>query len=160
MNTIDLIKIILGASLMTTTLISIISLSAKTWIVERIKFALQKEYTQFNTDLQWEVKVRERAERVAEYISLARSLRKNSTEEEYRKANRLSWELAMWLPDEIYCKMVQSIVYPDEFNNEFTVIIAVRKLLLNDKAGNLTEHQIAHHGPGIGESAQNHPSTI
>lgn len=73
---------------------TLISLIAKTWIIERIKLALQKEHTQFNTDLQWEVKVRERAERVAEYISLARSLHVDSTEEEYRKANRLSWELA------------------------------------------------------------------
>ncbi|MCD8518864.1 MAG: hypothetical protein LRY32_04610 [Flavobacterium sp.] len=151
MNTIDIIKIILGSSIATTAFMTLISLIAKTWIVERIKLALQKEHTQFNTDLQWEVKVRERAERVAEYISLARSLRENSTEEEYRKANRLSWELAMWLPAEIYSQMVQAITNPNQANNELTVVIAVRKLLLKEKAGNLTENQIAHHAPGIGK---------
>ncbi|CAG0988550.1 hypothetical protein FLAV_02173 [Flavobacteriales bacterium] len=151
MNTIDLIKIILGSSLVTTAFMTLISLIAKTWIVERIKLALQKEHTQFNTDLQWEVKVRERAERVAEYISLARSLRENSTEEEYRKANRLSWELAMWLPADIYSQMVLAIANPNQANNELTVVIAVRKLLLKEKAGNLTENQIAHHAPGIGK---------
>ena len=150
MNTIDVIKIILGSSIVTTALMTLISLMAKTWIVERIKLALQKEHTQFNTDLQWEVKVRERAERVAEYISLARSLKENSTEEEYRNANRLSWELAMWLPEDIYSQMVQAIVSPSQVNNELTVVIAVRKLLLKEKAGNLTENQIAHHAPGIG----------
>lgn len=151
MNTIDLIKIIVGSSFVTTALMTLISLIAKTWIVERIKLALQKEHTQFNTDLQWEVKVRERAERVAEYISLARSLRENSTEEEYRKANRLSWELAMWLPEDIYSQMVLAITNPNKVNNELTVVIAVRKLLLKEKAGNLTENQIAHHAPGIGK---------
>ncbi len=150
MNTIDIIKIILGSSLVTTAFMTLISLIAKTWIVERIKFDLQKEHTQFNTELQWEIKVRERAEKVAEYISLARSLRENSNEEEFRKANRLSWELAMWLPDDIYSQMVLAIVNPNQANNELTVIIAVRKLLLKEKAGNLSENQVAHHAPGIG----------
>jgi len=150
LNTIDIIKIILGSSLVTTAFMTLISLIAKTWIVERIKFDLQKEHTQFNTELQWEIKVRERAEKVAEYISLARSLRENSNEEEFRKANRLSWELAMWLPDDIYSQMVLAIVNPNQANNELTVIIAVRKLLLKEKAGNLSENQVAHHAPGIG----------
>lgn len=150
MNTIDIIKIILGSSLVTTAFMTLISLIAKTWIVERIKFDLQKEHTQFNTELQWEIKVRERAEKVAEYISLARSLRENSNEEEFRKANRLSWELAMWLPDDIYSQMVLAIVNPNQAKNELTVIIVVRKLLLKDKAGNLSENQVAHHAPGIG----------
>jgi hypothetical protein len=151
MNTDEIIQIIFGSSLITTALITLITFISKTWIVERIKLALQKEHTQFNTDLQWEVKARERAERVAEYISLARSLRENSTEEEYRKANRLSWELAMWLPADIYSQMVLAIVNPNQANNELTVVIAVRKLLLKEKAGNLTENQIAHHAPGIGK---------
>ena len=151
MDTIDILKIILGSSIVTTTFMAIISLMAKTWLVGKIKLALQKEHTQFNTDLQWEVKVRERAERVAEYISLVRSLRESSNEEDYRKANRLSWELAMWLPADIYNQMVLAIANPNKKNNELTVVIAVRKLLLKDKTGNLNENQIAHHSPGIGK---------
>ncbi|WP_339880570.1 hypothetical protein [uncultured Algoriphagus sp.] len=150
MTTSELLKIIIGSSLLTTGLFAGVSLMAKTWIVERIKLALQKEHTQFNTDLQWEVKVRERAERVAEYISLAKSLKESSSEDDYRKANRLSWELAMWLPAEIYGQMVGAIVNPNQDNNALTVIIAVRKMLLKTKAGNLNEDQIAHHAPGIG----------
>lgn len=150
MDIIDIMKIILGSSILTTAFMGSISLMAKTWIVERIKLALQKEHSKFNNDLQWEVKVRERAEKVAEYISLARSLRENSTEDEYRKANRLSWELAMWLPEDIYSQMVLAITNANQTNNELTVIIAVRKLLLKEKAGNLTANEVAHHAPGIG----------
>lgn len=146
----DLFKIILGSSLVTTGLMTIVSLLAKTWFVEKIKLSLQKQHTQFSNDLQWEVKIREKAERVAEYISLARSLKAEATDEEYRKANRLSWELAMWLPEEIYTQMVAAIAKPTEENNELSVVVAIRKLLLKDKAGNLTKDQIAHHAPGIG----------
>jgi len=149
MNTLDLIKIIVGASIVTTTCIAGISFLAKTWIVERIKLVLQKEHTQFDNDLQWEVKVK--AERVAEYISLARSLQEHSTEEDYKKANRLSWELAMWLPEEIFRQMVLAIASPTAKSNELVVVIAVRKLLLKERAGNLTENEIAHHAPGIGK---------
>lgn len=88
---------------------------------------------------------------MAEYISLARSLKENSSEDDYIKANRLSWELAMWLPAEIYSQMVLAIANPNQKNNELTVVIAVRKLLLKERAGNLTENQIAHHAPGIGK---------
>jgi len=150
MSNFDLLKIAIGSSIVTTALITLLSLIFKTWIVENIKLSLQKEHTQFNTDLQWEVKVRERAERVAEYISLARTLTEKSSEEDYREANRLSWELAMWLPADIYSQMVQAIANPNQQNNELTTVIAVRKLLLKDKAGNLTEDGVAQHAPGIG----------
>lgn len=146
----DILKIVLGSSVLTTGFLAFISLGAKTWIVERIKHALQKQHTEFSLELQWQVKIRERAERVAEYISLARSLSEKSTEEEYRNANRLSWELAMWLPDEIYKQMVLAIVAPSEQNNVLSVVVAVRKLLLKEKAGQLTSNEIAHHAPGIG----------
>jgi len=157
MNTFDIVKIVIISSTTITVLVTLFSLIAKTLIVEGIKNAFQKENTQFNTDLQWDVKVRERAERVAEYVSLARSLRTNSSEEEYRNANRLSWELAMWLPEDIYIQVAQSIANPSPILNELTVVIAVRKLLLKENAGNLTENQVAHHAPRISEN--NVPNT-
>lgn len=150
MTTSELVKIIIGSSVVTTVFLSLVSLIAKTWIVERIKLIMQKEHTQFITDLQWEVKVKERAERVAEYISLARSLKEDSSEDDYRKANKLSWEMAMWLPDDIYIQMVQAITNPNIKNNELTVVIAVRKLLLKENAGSLNPDHVAHHAPGIG----------
>lgn len=150
MSTFELFEIIIGSSVATTIFLTLVSLVAKTWIVERVKLVLQKEFAQFNTDLQWEVKVRERAERVAEYLSLARSLKKDSTEEEYRKANKLSWELAMWLPDDVYKQMVGAISNPSRNNNELSVVVSIRKILLENKAGNLSENDIAHHAPGIG----------
>jgi hypothetical protein len=57
----------------------------------------------------------------------------------------------MWLPSEIYTQMVLAITNPNENNNELTVVIAIRKLLLKEKAGNLAANQIAHHAPGIGK---------
>ena len=124
---------------------------ASLWLSERLKTTLQKEHSQFLEDLKWGLKVREQAVRVAEYLALARNLKENSPETDYRKANQLSWELAMWLPEEIYKEMVTSIVSPNEKTNELSTVVSVRKLLLQKKAGNLTPENIAHHAPGIGK---------
>lgn len=151
MSTIEIIKTIIGSSIGTTILFSIVMLISKTWIVERVKLSLQKEHSEFTEELQWESKVREQAEKVAEYISLVRNLKENSKEDDYIKANRLSWELAMWLPEDIYKEMVNAIIDPSADTNILSVIISVRKLLLQEKAGNLSQDNVAHHAPGIGK---------
>jgi hypothetical protein len=73
-----------------------------------------------------------------------------SLESDYERANPLSWELAMWLPEEIYKQMTFAIARPNENVNEWSVVISVWKLLLGEKAGNLGPDDIAHHASGIG----------
>lgn len=124
---------------------------ASLWISDRLKASLQKEHAEFLESLNWDMKVREQAVRVAEYLALARSLKDDSPDSDYRKANQLSWELAMWLPEDIYKKMVGAIARPNGTTNELTTVVSVRSLLLKEKAGNLTSENIAHHTPGIGK---------
>lgn len=119
--------------------------------VEEVKASFQKEHSKFLDELQWNRKIQEQASRVAEYLALARRLKESSSESDYERANQLTWELAMWLPEEIYKEMVISIAKPSESTNELTVAISVRKLLLGDKAGDLKPENIAHHSPGIGK---------
>jgi len=141
----------IGSAISTTALLGVAAFLARNWLLARLKLSLQKEHSKFIEELQWERKAREQAEKVAEYMALARQLKKKSTEEEYRKANRLSWELAMWLPEEIYKETVQAIANPSEETNELSAVIGVRKLLLKEKAGALSQDDIAHHAPGIGK---------
>lgn len=120
-------------------------------IHERLKTSLQKEHSAFLENLKWELKAREQAVRVAEYLALARNLKEDSPDPDFRKANQLSWELAMWLPEDIYREMVRAIATPKDNLNELTTVISVRKLLLIERAGNLAAGDIAHHAPGIGK---------
>ena len=136
-------------------LFGVLQYLASLWISERLKTSLQKEHSAFLENLKWELKVREQAVRVAEYLALARSLKKESPDSDYRKANQMSWELAMWLPENIYKEMTCSIVTPSKKTNELTTVISVRSLLLKEKAGNLTSENIAHHAPGIGNKSAN-----
>lgn len=87
---------------------------------------------------------------VAEYMSLARDLRKESSIAEYRRANALAWQLAMILPADIYTSIGLALAQPDEKCNPLTVAIQVRKWLLDADAGALTAKNLLHHAPGIG----------
>ncbi|MFA5785289.1 MAG: hypothetical protein WC962_10460 [Phycisphaerae bacterium] len=138
------------SSISTTLILSIAIFLARNLFIERLKLALQKEHSRFLDELQWNRKVQAQAARVAEYLALARRLKESSPEPDFERANQLSWELAMWLPEEIYKQMTYAIAKPNQEVNELSVAISVRKLLLGDKAGNLVANDIAHHAPGIG----------
>ena len=139
------------SSVSTTAILAVVIFLARNLFIERLKLALQKEHTRFLDELQWNRKVQEQAARVAEYLALARRLKESSPESDYERANQLSWELAMWLPEEIYKETTHAIGSPSRKVNELTATISVRKLLLGSKAGNLTSDDIAHHAPGIGK---------
>ncbi len=93
----------------------------------------------------------DQAAKVAEYLALARTLKEDSPVTEYRRANQLAWELALWLPEDIYKHMVKAIAQPSMETNELTTVILVRKLILGDKTGDLTADDICQHAPGIGK---------
>lgn len=139
------------SSVSTTILLSLVAFLGRNLFIERLKLALQKEHSKFLDELQWNRKVQEQAARVAEYLALARRLKETSPESDYERANQLSWELAMWLPEQIYKQMTRAIKRPGQDVNELTVAISVRKLLLGEKAGQLGPDDIAHHAPGIGK---------
>jgi hypothetical protein len=147
------VEFLIGAvgALSATSLLGVAAFLGRNWFLARLNLSLQKEHSKFLEEIQWERKTREQAEKVAEYLAFARQLRKDSKEEDYIKANQLSWELAMWLPEEIYNETVKAIASPSNEVNELSVVIGVRKLLLKEKAGTLSPDNIAHHAPGIGE---------
>jgi hypothetical protein len=136
-------------------LLAALQFLASLWISERLKISLQKEHSTFLESLRWDIKVREQAVRVAEYLALAISLKEDSTESDYRKANQLSWELAMWLPSDIYNHMVSAVANPNQQINALTAVLSVRAILLKQKAGKLTPEDIASHSPGIGRKLAN-----
>lgn len=125
-------------------------LSSK-WLEARLESSIKHEYDKLVEDYKYDIKIREQAARAAEYLALAHRLKADSLQPDYERANQLSWELAMWLPTELYKKMTQAIASPSQDNNVLTVIIECRKLLLKESAGTLNSESIASHAPGIGK---------
>ena len=140
---------------LTQVCLSVVSLAALQFLVsllvsERLKASLQKETGRFLETLRWELKVREQAAKVAEYMALARDLREDSSVGDYRNANRLAWELALWLPANVYRAVGKAISAPDSKTNPLSVVVDVRRVLLGEAAGDLVPDNIIHHAPGIG----------
>ena len=131
-------------------LLGVLQFLTSLWISERLKAALQKENAVYLERIRWDTKVRAQAERVAESLAIARDLKESDTSEAYQRANRLNWELAMWLPEGLYKAMMDAIAKPNEENNPLSVVVAIRKYLLGAAAGGLSQSNIGHHAPGIG----------
>lgn len=90
------------------------------------------------------------AEKVAEYLSLAPTLKAGDSEHVYRRANQLAFELAILLPAEIYKSMAVALTKPTEAQNRLVVIIAVRTWLLDETSEDFGPSNVLQHAPGIG----------
>jgi len=131
--------------------IGVIALGALQFLLqELLKTSLQKKNDVFLEKLRWEMKIREQARGVAEYMAIARDLKESESPDNFRKVNQLAWELAMWLPEDIYRAMGWALTKPNDVDNPLAVVVAVRKVLLGDSSGNLTQNDILQHAPGIG----------
>jgi hypothetical protein len=119
------------------------------WIKSRLESSIKSEYDKVLEDYRFDLKAREQASKVAEYIAIARGLRTDSSELDYRRANQLAWELSLWLPDELYRRLGRALSASTPEDNILSVLVDVRRLLLK-LPGTLTDADIIHHSPGIG----------
>ena len=140
----------IGTLISAATGLAAVQFLVSLWLAERFKANLQLENAQFLESLRWEMRVREQAAKVAEYMALAQDLNDSSTPVEYRRANQLAWELALWLPKDIYKSLSCAITSPNDDINPLSVVVEVRRLLLEGKLGLLTQDEVLIHAPGIG----------
>jgi hypothetical protein len=90
------------------------------------------------------------AEKIAEYLALLTQLDVKSPPEFFRRANQLSWELAMILPEEIYLEIAIAATNSGTEHNHCTAIILARKAMLGVVAGKLSPDHIVGHSPKAG----------
>ena len=95
-------------------------------------------------------KKRELMASVADYISVAPFLKETDSPELYREANKMAWRLAIWLPPDLYRKVVQGLTKKD-FHGDWETLISVRKQLLGPDAGDLGPEDAILHSPGAGK---------
>jgi hypothetical protein len=120
------------------------------WLAERLKAQLALENEKVLEALRWENRVREQAAKVAEYLAELQVPNPNNDTERFQKLNRLSWELALWLPTDVYRTLGQALVARGPTQNELTVLMQVRRVLLGTTAGDLTSEEVVVHREGAG----------
>ena len=123
------------------------------WLKSRLEASIKSEKDRLLEDYRYEMKVKEQAAKVAEYFSYYFRLTPTSSEADYRRANQLNWELALWLPEEVYRNVARGVARNDADHNILSSLIAVRKVLLV-APGNLTADDLVFHAPNAKSLAE------
>ena len=84
-------------------------------------------------------------EKLAEYLAIAPNLNAADSPETYARANQLAYELAVWLPADLYLHMVTAIAEPGPDRNPRTVILAAREKF--NPGDPFDPNRIIHHFP-------------
>lgn len=97
-----------------------------------------------------EDRIREQAAKAAEYLALTFPLEASDDKGIYHRANQLGWELAFYLPPEVYRHVRDAVAGKRVDRNPLTAVIAVREHLLGKGAGDLAPEELAIHYPNAG----------
>ncbi len=130
-------------------LFSIVQFISTIWIKSSIENSISAKYDKVLEDYKYDMRVKEKAEKVAEYLSLY-----IQDSNDFQKLTQLSFELALWLPDDTY-KILKRALFnmgPDMDMKQATVLdvlIEVRKSILKNP-GALTKDDIIIHKKDIG----------
>jgi hypothetical protein len=60
------------------------------WLKSHFENSIKYKYDKYLEEYKYEIKIREQAARVSEYLALARRLKEYSMESDYERANQLS----------------------------------------------------------------------
>jgi len=125
--------------------VAAIQLLLTTWLKARLENSIRHEYSKQLEEYRYDIEIRKRAEQVAKYLSLlfCNVCNHSNTVE----LNRMSWELAMWLPADIYCKLAHAVVERDVEGQWTPLIIEIRKILLKNQEDGLVAENIVFHIP-------------
>lgn len=117
-----------------------------TWLKARLEASIKAEKDELLDEYKYDIRAKEQAAKVAEYFSYYFRLKADSSEADYRKANQLAWELALWLPEKTYNAIREAVANPNDKANILSALIAVRKLLIKNP-GTLSQDNIFFHAP-------------
>lgn len=118
-----------------------------------VENSMRTYYERQMEDYRQQIETRNRAALIAEYVSMwyvaghindADSMEKI---EFYQRMNKLSFELALFLPAEIYKELGPALVRQADAKTPADVLVDVRKHLL--VAGDLTSENIIYHWPNL-----------
>lgn len=123
------------------------------WVKTRVEASIKAENDRRLEEYRYEIKTREQAAKVAEYFSYYFGLQSTSSEADYRRVNQLAWELALWLPEDVYRQVAKAVKHNDEDHNVLTSLIAVRKVLLQ-VPGSLSADELFLHFPNAKEKVK------
>lgn len=117
-----------------------------------VEAAVNQRFDKALEDYRLELKIREQAVSIATYAAIAHDLKADDSRETYQKANELSWQLFLLLPEDIYKKLGNGLIHVHDREQLVHALTDVRRMLLGEKAGSLGPDNIIVHAPNIGRT--------
>lgn len=102
--------------------------------------AVRHEHERQMEDYRNSVRIREQAARVVDLLVQAHY----STTQDPEKFNRLAWELSLWLPADLVWELTRLFCNDPGAKHPKEILVAVRRILLQDPNDKLQPAQIVH----------------
>jgi hypothetical protein len=112
--------------------------------------SLSHEFNRKLEDYKNQLKIREQAAAIGEYVARANQLPDVEEKEAYIRANQLALELFLWLPTNTYRDLGKGLINSENKVELVKALVEVRRLLLGQDAGDLGADDIIVHHPNIG----------
>ena len=130
-------------------LLAILQFLLSIWIKSRLESSIKHEYDKLVEEYRYDIKTREQASKIAEYLSIIEGKRLDPTSEfDFRRANKLAWELLLWLPENLYLELKETLdpKNTDIKKNTFKVLLKIREHLRKEKTI-ITDNDVFFHFP-------------
>jgi hypothetical protein len=130
-----------------TILLGILQFLFSNWIKLRLENSIKHEYDKFIEDYRYDIKVKEQASKIAEYLSIIEGKRLDpSGDFDFKRANKLAWELLIWLPEDLYLELKEALdpKKQSEDKNSFKVLLKIREYLKKEKT-KITDNDVFFH---------------
>ncbi|USD36101.1 hypothetical protein [Ferrimonas sp. SCSIO 43195] len=113
------------------------------WLKSRLVQSVKHEYDKKLEDFKYEQKVREQAAKVSKLLADARNGDVALSRERASNLNQQAWELMLWLPEDTARNLSNHLAGDNEVSMK-TILIDVRKHLLNNSKDGLKPEEIVH----------------
>jgi len=117
----------------TVVSIFVVNILLKYWMKARLEQSIKHEYNKKLEEFKFEMRKREQSAVIANLFSKWLIIKQKSDEDRFRELNRLSFEMSLWLPDEIAVEINKKLKNLGSAKSIQELLIDCRQIIQGDK---------------------------
>jgi hypothetical protein len=130
-NILELMGIIFSSTVVSVFVVNIL---IKYWVKARLEQSIKHEYDKELEEYRFEMRKREQAAMIAELFSQWVIIKQKNDETRFRELNRLSFEMSLWLPDEIAVEINKRLKNLDTAKPAEALLLDCREIIQGEKS--------------------------
>ncbi len=130
-NILELVGVIFSSTVVSVFVVNIL---IKYWVKARLEQSIKHEYDKKLEEYRFEMRKREQAAIIAELFSQWVIIKQKNDETRFRELNRLSFEMSLWLPDEIAVEINKGLKNLDTAKTPEVLLLDCREIIQGEKS--------------------------